>query len=35
MVLMSKLEINPLAMAGENQSVDPLVRHYKEGHDKK
>lgn len=29
------LEINPLAMAGENQSVDQLVKHYKEGHDKK
>ncbi len=29
------LEINPLAMASEDQSVDQLVRHYKEGHDKK
>ena len=28
------LEINPLAMAGNNQSVDQLVNHYKEGHDK-
>jgi tetratricopeptide (TPR) repeat protein len=28
------LEINPVAMAGENQSVDQLIRHYKEGHDK-
>lgn len=28
------LEINPVAMVGENQSVDQLVRHYKEGHDK-
>jgi cytochrome c-type biogenesis protein CcmH/NrfG len=29
------LEINPLAMAGENQSVDQMLKHYKEGHDKK
>ena len=29
------LEINPLAMAGNNQSLDQLVKHYKEGHDKK
>jgi len=28
------LEINPLAMAGNNQSVDQMVKHYKEGHDK-
>jgi cytochrome c-type biogenesis protein CcmH/NrfG len=28
------LEINPVAMAGENQSVDQLIRHYKEGHGK-
>ncbi|MGD9138729.1 MAG: tetratricopeptide repeat protein [Desulfobacterales bacterium] len=28
------LEINPLAMAGNNQSLDQLVKHYKEGHDK-
>jgi cytochrome c-type biogenesis protein CcmH/NrfG len=28
------LEINPLAMAGNNQSVDQIVKHYKEGHDK-
>lgn len=28
------LEINPLAMAGNNRSVDQLVKHYKEGHDK-
>ena len=29
------LEINPAAMAGKDQSVDQLVAHYKEGHDKK
>ena len=28
------LEINPLAMAGKDQSVDQLIKHYKEGHDK-
>ena len=28
------LEINPIAMAGENQSVDQMIKHYKEGHDK-
>jgi cytochrome c-type biogenesis protein CcmH/NrfG len=28
------LEINPLAMAGNNQSLDQMVKHYKEGHDK-
>jgi tetratricopeptide (TPR) repeat protein len=28
------LKINPVAMAGKNQSVDHLVKHYKEGHDK-
>ena len=28
------LEINPLAMAGNKQSVDQIVKHYKEGHDK-
>lgn len=28
------LKINPLAMAGENQSVDQLIRHYQEGHAK-
>lgn len=28
------LEINPIAMAGEKQSVDQMVQHYKEGHDK-
>jgi tetratricopeptide (TPR) repeat protein len=28
------LEINPLAMAGNNQSIDQMVKHYKEGHDK-
>jgi cytochrome c-type biogenesis protein CcmH/NrfG len=28
------LEINPLAMAGKNRSVDQLIKHYKEGHDK-
>ena len=27
------LEINPLAMAGNNQSVDQLIKHYKEGHE--
>lgn len=26
------LEINPLAMAGNNQSVDQIVKHFKEGH---
>ncbi|MBW2042251.1 MAG: tetratricopeptide repeat protein [Deltaproteobacteria bacterium] len=29
------LEINPLAMANEDQSLDQLIKHYKEGHDKK
>jgi cytochrome c-type biogenesis protein CcmH/NrfG len=29
------LEINPLAMAGKDQSVDQLLKHYKEGHDQK
>ncbi len=28
------LEINPFAMAGNNQSVDQMLKHYKEGHDK-
>lgn len=28
------LEINPLAMAPNGQSVDQLIQHYKEGHDK-
>ena len=28
------LEINPVAMASKEQSVDELVTHYKEGHDK-
>jgi tetratricopeptide (TPR) repeat protein len=28
------LEINPLAMAANNQSLDQMVKHYKEGHDK-
>ena len=28
------LEINPIAMAGNNQSVDQMVKHYKEGHDR-
>lgn len=28
------LEINPVAMASKDQSVDELVTHYKEGHDK-
>jgi len=28
------LETNQLAMAGNNQSVDQVVKHYKEGHDK-
>jgi cytochrome c-type biogenesis protein CcmH/NrfG len=28
------LEINPLAMAGKDMSVDQLIKHYKEGHDK-
>jgi len=28
------LEINPVAMASKDQSVDQLVTHYKEGHDK-
>lgn len=27
-------DINPLAMAGNNQSVEQLIRHYKEDHDK-
>jgi hypothetical protein len=26
------LEINPLAIAGNNQSVDQVVKHYREGH---
>lgn len=29
------LEINPIAMAGNNQSVDQMIKHYKEGHDRK
>jgi cytochrome c-type biogenesis protein CcmH/NrfG len=29
------LEINPLAMVGDNQSVDQLIKHYKEGHENK
>jgi len=29
------LEINALAMFNNNQSVDQIVKHYKEGHDKK
>jgi cytochrome c-type biogenesis protein CcmH/NrfG len=29
------LEINPVAMAGNNQSVDQMVKHYKDGHDRK
>lgn len=28
------LEINPIAMAGNNQSLDELIQHYKKGHDK-
>jgi cytochrome c-type biogenesis protein CcmH/NrfG len=28
------LEINPVAMAGNNQSVDQMIKHYKEGHDR-
>jgi cytochrome c-type biogenesis protein CcmH/NrfG len=28
------LEINPFAMIGNNQSVDEMLKHYKEGHDK-
>ena len=28
------LEINPFAMVGNNQSVDQMLKHYKEGHDK-
>ena len=28
------LEINPIAMAGNNHSVDQMVKHYKEGHDR-
>jgi cytochrome c-type biogenesis protein CcmH/NrfG len=28
------LEINPVAMAGNSQSVDQMIKHYKEGHDK-
>jgi hypothetical protein len=28
------LEINPVAMAGEVQSVDQMIKHYQEGHDK-
>ena len=28
------LEINPFVMAGNNQSLDQLVKHYKDGHDK-
>jgi cytochrome c-type biogenesis protein CcmH/NrfG len=29
------LEVNPLAMAGKDQSVDQLIKHYKEGHENK
>jgi len=29
------LEINPLAMASADQSVDQMIRHYREGHDRK
>ena len=29
------LEVNPLAMAGNDQSVDQLIKHYKEGHENK
>jgi cytochrome c-type biogenesis protein CcmH/NrfG len=28
------LEVNPLAMAGKDMSVDQMLKHYKEGHDK-
>ena len=28
------LEINPVAMAGNNQSVDQMIKHYKDGHDR-
>ncbi len=28
------LKINPFAMIGNNQSVDQMLQHYKEGHDK-
>ena len=28
------LEINPFAMVGNNQSVDQMLKHYKEDHDK-
>jgi len=28
------LEINPFAMVGENRSLDQLIKHYKESHDK-
>ena len=28
------LEINPFAMVGNKQSVDQMLKHYKEGHDK-
>ena len=28
------LEINPVAMASNNQTVDQMVKHYKEGHDR-
>ena len=29
------LEINPLSMVGDNQSVDQLIKHYREGHENK
>lgn len=29
------LEVNPIAMVDSNQSVDQMVKHYKEGHDQK
>jgi len=29
------LEVNPLAMDGNDQSVDQLIKHYKEGHENK
>jgi len=28
------LEINPFAMVGNNRSLDQLIKHYKDGHDK-
>ena len=28
------LEINPFAMVGDNQSLDQMLKHYKDGHDK-